>query len=127
MKWRALQHRAARLNSRHKTVTQAPSGTPASVSRMVEDIVGCKWSLAVLGAVRGGVVRPGAIEHAIDGLSKKVLAERLAKLVRYGILDKSSYAELPPRVEYSLTPFGAKFCGLLDGIDALQREVDDPR
>jgi hypothetical protein len=39
---------------------------PPNVSRMVEDIVGCKWSLAVLGAVRGGVCRPGALEHAIE-------------------------------------------------------------
>jgi DNA-binding HxlR family transcriptional regulator len=92
-------------------------------ARMVEDIVGCKWSLAVLGAVRKGIVRPGAMEHAIDGLSKKVLNERLAKLLRFGILDKQSFAELPPRVEYRLTPFGEKFCGLLDGIDALQREI----
>ena len=91
---------------------------------MVEDIVGCKWSLAVLGAVRGGVCRPGAMEHAIDGLSKKVLNERLAKLVRFGILDKRAYAEMPPRVEYRLTAFGDRFCGLLDGIDALQREID---
>lgn len=90
---------------------------------MVEDIVGCKWSLAVLGAVRGGVVRPGAIEHAIDGLSKKVLNERLVKLVRFGILDKTSYAGLPPRVEYALTPFGEKFCGLLDGVAALEHEL----
>lgn len=94
------------------------------VSRMVEDIVGCKWSLAVLGAVRGGVCRPGALEHAIAGLSKKVLNERLSKLVRFGILEKHAFAELPPRVEYRLTPFGDKFCGVLDGIDRLQREID---
>ena len=93
------------------------------VARMVEDIVGCKWSLAVIGAVRRGVCRPGALEHSIDGLSKKVLNERLAKLVRYGILDKRSYAEMPPRVEYRITPFGEKFCGLLDGIEALQDEL----
>ena len=98
--------------------------TPPNVSRMVEDIVGCKWSLAVLGAVRGGVCRPGALEHSIEGLSKKVLNERLAKLVRFGILDKHAYAEMPPRVEYRLTAFGDRFCGLLDGIDALQREID---
>ncbi len=98
--------------------------TPPKVARMVEDIVGCKWSLAVLGAVRGGVCRPGAMEHAIDGLSKKVLNERLAKLVRFGILDKHAYPEMPPRVEYRLTAFGDRFCGLLDGIDALQREID---
>lgn len=107
-------------------MTQAPpnNASPPPVARMVEDIVGCKWSLAVLGAVRGGVVRPGAIEHAIDGVSKKVLNERLTKLVRFGILAKTSYAELPPRVEYQLTPFGQKFCGLLDGVDALQRDME---
>ena len=90
---------------------------------MVEDIVGCKWSLAVLGAVRHGVHRPGALEHAITGLSKKVLNERLAKLVRFGILDKESFAELPPRVEYRLTAFGLEFCSLLDGIEALERKL----
>lgn len=109
-------------------VGDPPQGTaqPApriNAHRLVEDIVGCKWSLAVLGAVRAGVCRPGAMEHAIEGLSKKVLNERLAKLVRFGILRKDSWAELPPRVEYSLTPFGEKFCGLLDGVEALQREI----
>ena len=47
---------------------------------MVEDIVGCKWSLAVIDLVRRGICRPGAMEHAIDGLSAKVLNERLRKL-----------------------------------------------
>ena len=97
---------------------------PPSVARMVEDIVGCKWSLAVLGAVRDGVCRPGAMEHAIDGLSKKVLNERLNKLVRFGILERQAYPELPPRVEYRFTPFGDRFRSVLDGIDALQREID---
>ncbi len=90
---------------------------------MVENIVGCKWSVAVLGLVRKGVHRPGAMEHAIDGLTAKVLNERLRKLVRYGILDKVSYAELPPRVEYRLTEFGARFASILDQIDALQNDL----
>ncbi|MBL8287899.1 MAG: helix-turn-helix transcriptional regulator [Rubrivivax sp.] len=107
--------------------SHAAAAERPAVARMVEDIVGCKWSLAVLGAVRRGIHRPGALEHAIEGLSKKVLNERLAKLVRFGILDKHSFAELPPRVEYRLTGFGAKFCALLDGIDALQRELGAPR
>jgi DNA-binding HxlR family transcriptional regulator len=98
--------------------------TSSNVARMVEDIVGCKWSLAVLGAVRTGVCRPGAMEHAIEGLSKKVLNERLAKLVRFGILEKQVYAEMPPHVEYRFTPFGDKFVALLDSIDALQREIN---
>lgn len=94
---------------------------------MVEDVVGCKWSLAVLGAVRGGVRRPGAMEHAIDGLSKKVLNERLRKLVRFGILEKHAFPEVPPRVEYRLTRFGERFAVLMDGVDALQRELDGRR
>ena len=101
-----------------------PVAAPVNVARMVEDIVGCKWSLAVLGAVRGGVVRPGAMEHAIQGLSKKVHNERLNKLVRFGILERQAYPELPPRVEYRFTPFGDRFRSVLDGIDALQREID---
>ncbi|MBL8380232.1 MAG: helix-turn-helix transcriptional regulator [Burkholderiales bacterium] len=104
--------------------TNLPAGVPASASRMVEDIVGCKWSIAVLTLVRKGVNRPGAMEHAIEGLSAKVLNERLRKLMRYGILGRTSYPELPPRVEYALTPFGEKFVALLDGVERLQADID---
>ena len=99
---------------------------PVSAARMVEDIVGCKWSMAVLGLVKSGVRRPGAMEHAIPGLSKKVLNERLRKLVRFGILEKHTFAEVPPRVEYQLTAFGGRFSGLMDGVERLQKELDPP-
>ena len=99
------------------------TGAP-SVTRMVEDIVGCKWSLAVLGLVRRGVRRSGAMEHAIDGLIAKVLNERLRKLQKYGILDKRSFPEVPPRVEYALTPFGEKFSAVLDQIARLESDLD---
>lgn len=98
---------------------------PPSVARMVEDIVGCKWSLTVLDLVRRGVNRPGAMEHSIEGLTAKVLNERLRKLVRFGILEKTSYPEVPPRVEYRLTEFGRRFSGILDQIAALDRERGD--
>ena len=91
---------------------------------MVEDIVGCKWSLSVLKLVREGVRRPGAMQRAVDGLSTKVLNERLRKLQRYGILEKRTYAEVPPHVEYRLTEFGRRFGSILDGIEKLQREMD---
>lgn len=94
-------------------------GVP-TVARMVEDIVGCKWSLSVIGLVRDGIVRPGEMERSIAGLSAKVLNERLSKLVRYGILDKQSYPEVPPRVEYRLSRFGERFTDILDAIDRLQ-------
>ncbi len=90
---------------------------------MVEDIVGCKWSLTVLNLVRCGICRPGAMEHAVPGLSAKVLNERLRKLVRFGILEKEVHAEVPPRVEYHLTVFGGRFAVLLDHIASLEEEI----
>lgn len=97
---------------------------PKTVKGMVEDIIGCKWSLTVLTLVRQGVCRPGAMEHAIEGLSAKVLNERLRKLTRFGILEKRTYPEIPPRVEYRLTPFGDRFGSILDQIEAMENEPD---
>jgi DNA-binding HxlR family transcriptional regulator len=92
---------------------------------MVEDIVGCKWSLHVLGLVRGGTRRPGAMQRSIEGLTTKVLNERLRKLMHFGILEKRAYPEIPPRVEYHLTQFGRKFTRLIDDIERLQAGMDD--
>lgn len=91
-----------------------------SVARMVEDVVGCKWSLTVLDLVRRGVRRPGAMEQAVPGSSAKVLNERLRKLTRFGILERRSYPEVPPRVEYRLTDFGERFSSIMDSIHRLE-------
>jgi DNA-binding HxlR family transcriptional regulator len=98
--------------------------TTKTAKGMVEDIIGCKWSLTVLALVRGGTHRPGAMEHAIDGLSAKVLNERLRKLTRFGILDKQSFPEIPPRVEYRLTAFGERFAKIVDQVEALEKEIE---
>ncbi|WP_407889505.1 winged helix-turn-helix transcriptional regulator [Scytonema sp. NUACC26] len=95
------------------------------VARMVEDIVGCKWSLSVLQLVRQGVNRPGAMERNVNGLTTKVLNERLKKLVRYGILQRHAYPEIPPHVEYELTAFGQKFTNILDEIEKLNQEIEN--
>lgn len=91
---------------------------------MVESIVGCKWSLSVLGAIRSGVSRPGELERACAPISTKVLNERLKKMLRFGILERESFGEIPPRVEYRLTSLGRRFVRLLDEIDDLQSAVD---
>ncbi len=89
---------------------------------MVESIVGCKWSLHVLAAIRDGVIRPGALERTANGLTRKVLSERLAKMVRFGILHRRLYPQTPPRVEYTFTPFGRRFNKILDEIKKLERD-----
>ncbi len=94
------------------------------VNAMVESIIGCKWSLRVMELIRNEVNRPGEMQRRTPGLSTKVLNERLNKLMRFGILEKTIYPVTPPHVEYKLTPFGRKFSSLLDQIERLQKEIE---
>jgi DNA-binding HxlR family transcriptional regulator len=103
-------------------VSRSPS--TVGVAEMLENVLGCKWSLRVIDLVRRGIHRPGAMQRSVPGLSAKVLNERLRKLCRYGILEKMTFAEVPPRVEYRLTRFERKFTSLLHKIATLQRERD---
>jgi len=98
------------------------NGPDSSVAGMLENVLGCKWSLTILDLVRKGVCRPGAMQRAVPGLSAKVMNERLAKLCRYGVLQKVSYPEIPPRVEYGLTAFGRRFVAILNQIEDLDRD-----
>ena len=94
--------------------------TDSGVFRIVEDIIGCKWSIQTLQLIKDSVNRPGAMVRSVDGLTTKVLNERLSKMVKHRILEKNSYPEIPPRVEYKFTDFGKRFLNLLDEIDKLQ-------
>ncbi len=87
----------------------------------LEDVVGCKWSVSVLLALRDGVSRPGELERGIDGISTKVLGERLRKLLKYGLVTRERFAESPPRTEYRLTAFGEELAALIERIRALDR------
>src|SRR5688572_12158759 len=115
-----------KLTSQRRTVAAAPAApaTGPSVTEMFESCIGCKWTLHVLSQIRQGVRRPGALERSAPGLTAKVLNERLNKLQRFGVIERKSYGEIPPRVEYSLTPFGQKFVKVLDEISALRDELE---
>lgn len=91
---------------------------------MVETIYGCKWSLTVYQLLANGINRPGEMVRAVEGLSTKVLNECLRKNVEFGILDKVVFNELPPRVEYHVTPFGEKFLRILEELEKLQQEIE---
>lgn len=94
--------------------------TQPTVAYIVEHTLGCKWMIKVLYLIRTGVNRPGAMTRAVDGLSTKVLNERLSDLVNFGIVEKISYPEIPPRVEYKFTEFGLRFIEILNTMDELE-------
>jgi DNA-binding HxlR family transcriptional regulator len=89
--------------------------------RRLEDVVGCKWSAAVLAAIGRGVTRPGQLERFIPGISAKVLAERLRKLVDFNLVSRTQIAGKVPRTEYALTATGEKLSAIIESI----RELDE--
>jgi DNA-binding HxlR family transcriptional regulator len=92
---------------------------PQTLIAMFEDCIGCKWTIHLLAQIRCGITRPSALVKTKNGLTTKVLNECLVRLTQFGIIEKQSYPEIPPRVEYRLTPFGQEFAVILDQIEAL--------
>ena len=90
--------------------------------RGLEDVVGCKWSAAVVGALQRGISRPGQLERCIPGISTKILNERLRKLLAYGLATRADHSAASLHVEYHLTTTGAKLAGVIEQLHALQTE-----
>jgi DNA-binding HxlR family transcriptional regulator len=74
--------------------------------REVLDRIGDKWSLLVIGTLRAGPLRFGELEAAVAGISQRMLTLTLKHLVEDGLVARTAYAEVPPRVEYELTELG---------------------
>jgi DNA-binding HxlR family transcriptional regulator len=74
--------------------------------REVLDRIGDKWSLLVIGTLRAGPLRFGELEEAAAGISQRMLTLTLKHLVEDGLVARTAYAEVPPRVEYELTELG---------------------
>lgn len=90
--------------------------------RRLEEVVGCKWSAAVLAAIGRGVTRPGQLERFIPGISTKVLNERLRKLVNYQLITRREFPGKILRVEYAHTPTGKILSEIIDRIRDLDEE-----
>lgn len=78
----------------------------ASFIREILDLVGDKWSVLVIGTLADGAVRYSDLADAIPGVSQRMLTLTLKQLRRDGLVERTAYPEVPPRVEYRLTPLG---------------------
>ncbi len=79
-------------------------------TRQVLDRIGDKWTALVIGMLEEGPKRFSELRRAIGGISQKMLTQTLRSLERDGLVNRTVYAEVPPRVEYELTPLGETLC-----------------
>ena len=83
----------------------------ACPSRMVFEMLADKWKLMVFHSLRQQpVMRNGELMRTIKGISQKMLTQTLRSLERDGLIERRDYQEVPPRVEYRLTPLGESLC-----------------
>jgi DNA-binding HxlR family transcriptional regulator len=80
------------------------------------EIIGGRWKLMILHELCAGVSRFGELQRGLKGISEKVLAQHLRELEKDGIIQRTVYAEVPPKVEYSLTPSGKTLKPILDAM-----------
>ncbi|RUR35464.1 winged helix-turn-helix transcriptional regulator [Vreelandella populi] len=77
--------------------------------RDVLDRIGDQWSLLILEALAPGTLRFNALMREIGDISKQMLSRTLKQLEQDGFITRTLYPEVPPRVEYTLTPLGLSF------------------
>jgi DNA-binding HxlR family transcriptional regulator len=87
------------------------------VMRAVRALEG-KWKLYIIYHLIGGTMRFGELRRAIPGVTQQMLTNHLRELEADGIVSRKVFPEVPPKVEYSLTPLGLELRTVTDGLTA---------
>ena len=103
-----------------RTMNPIHEATSCAVAACAE-IIGAKWTALLVHDLSEGARRFTELEHSCPGISPRTLAERLRALEHEGIVERHSYAESPPRVEYELTPKGQAMLPVIDAMRAFGR------
>ena len=91
-------------------------GRPACPVETTLMLIGDKWKVLILRDLMPGTKRFGELKKSIGTISQKVLTAQLRDMERSGLLIRTVYAEVPPRVEYSLTDLGRSLKPILDAM-----------
>ena len=85
-------------------------------TRIVLDRIADKWTVLIVGALEDKTKRFGELRREIGGVSQKMLTQTLRGLERDGIVTRTIYATVPPKVEYSLTELGHTLVHIFESI-----------
>jgi DNA-binding HxlR family transcriptional regulator len=81
-----------------------------------------KWKVHLIVAMARGIRRPSRLHACLPGISKKVMTDCLRGLERDGLVTRQIYAQVPPRVEYSLTPLGWTITNAIDALSEWSKD-----
>ena len=95
----------------------SPQDLPACPVETTLKLIGNKWEVLVLRDLMPGTKRFGELKQSIGGISQKVLTSKLREMEADGLVERHVFAEVPPRVEYSLTPLGRTLKPVLDAME----------
>jgi DNA-binding HxlR family transcriptional regulator len=98
-----------------RTMNPVHDPTTCAVAACAE-IIGAKWTALLVHDLSEGPRRFSELERSCHGISPRTLAERLRALEGEGIVERRSYAEAPPRVEYHLTDKGESLLPIIDAM-----------
>ena len=94
-----------------------PESADCPVTRCLA-VIGGKWKPVILFCIANGVDRFGAMQRAVPGITKQMLTKQLRELEAAGIVTRTVYAEVPPRVDYALTDRGRSVLPIIDQMRA---------
>ncbi|WP_423924314.1 winged helix-turn-helix transcriptional regulator [Frigoribacterium sp. 2-23] len=86
-------------------------------TRRVLDRIGDRWTVLIVGTLSHGPRRFSEIRRHVEGISQKMLTQTLRGLERDGLVTRTVFAEVPPRVEYALTEAGRTLCAPLKALE----------
>ena len=89
---------------------------PACPVETTLTLISDKWKVLILRDLLPGTKRFGELKKSIGHVSQKVLTAQLRQMEQSGLVNRKVYAEVPPKVEYSLTDLGKEFLPVLDAI-----------
>ena len=95
----------------------SPQDLPACPVETTLKLIGNKWEVLVLRDLMPGTKRFGELKQSIGGISPKVLTSKLREMETDGLVERHVFAEVPPRVEYSLTLLGRTLKPVLDAME----------
>ena len=89
---------------------------PACPVETTLTLISNKWKVLIVRDLMDGTKRFGELQRSVGNVSQKVLTEQLRAMEADGLVHRAVYAEVPPRVEYSLTPLGRSLKPIMDAL-----------